>query len=140
MFIQHIKGNPNDLKTIEYLGDIAGYAKDWDEALSFYEPLAEEDPQNANYHFKCGGAMGMKALEISRIRALGYIGDIKRYFETAAKLDPVHIEVRWALVEYYIQLPGIIGGSERKAVKYANELLNRQRLRNNRKFRRRVLL
>ena len=67
--------------------------------------------------------MGMKALEISRIRALGYVGDIKSSFETAAKLDPLHIEVRWALVEFYIQLPGIIGGSERKAIKYANELL-----------------
>ena len=30
--------------------------------------------------------------------------------------------MRWALVEFYIQLPGIIGGSERKALDYANEL------------------
>lgn len=66
--------------------------------------------------------MGMKALEISRIRALGMIGSIKKHFLKAAKLDPNHIEVRWALVEFYIQLPGIIGGSERKAIRYANEL------------------
>jgi tetratricopeptide (TPR) repeat protein len=122
LFQQYLKENPNHRKTREYLGDIAGHAKDWDKAIFYYEPLVEENPLDANYHFKCGGAMGMKALEISRIRALGYIGDIKEHFETAAKLDPQHIEVRWALVEYYIQLPGIIGGSERKAVKYANEL------------------
>ena len=123
LFKEYLKQNPNHAKTREYLGDIAGYAKDWDTAISYYEPLVEEDPKNANYHFKYGGAMGMKALEISRIRALGYVGDIKSSFETAAKLDPLHIEVRWALVEFYIQLPGIIGGSERKAIKYANELL-----------------
>ncbi len=123
LFKEYLKQNPNHVKTREYLGDIAGYAKDWDTAISYYEPLVEEDPKNANYHFKYGGAMGMKALEISRIRALGYVGDIKSSFETAAKLDPLHIEVRWALVEFYIQLPGIIGGSERKAIKYANELL-----------------
>ncbi|AVI50100.1 hypothetical protein C5O00_02500 [Pukyongia salina] len=123
LFKEYLKHNPNHVKTREYLGDIAGYAKDWDTAISYYEPLVEEDPKNANYHFKYGGAMGMKALEISRIRALGYVGDIKSSFETAAKLDPLHIEVRWALVEFYIQLPGIIGGSERKAIKYANELL-----------------
>lgn len=122
LFKEYLKQNPNHVKTREYLGDIAGYAKDWDTAISYYEPLVEEDPKNANYHFKYGGAMGMKALEISRIRALGYVGDIKSSFETAAKLDPLHIEVRWALVEFYIQLPGIIGGSERKAIKYANEL------------------
>lgn len=122
LFQNYLISNPNHLKTIEYLGDIAGYAKDWDTAMEFYEILLKSDNNNANYHFKYGGAMGMKALEISRIRALGYVGDIREHFETAAKLDPNHIEVRWALVEYYIQLPGIIGGSERKAIKYANEL------------------
>jgi len=122
LFLQHLKNYPNDAKTIEYLGDISGYAKDWDTAIGYYETLVEKDESNANYHFKYGGSLGMKALEISRIRALGYVGDIKDHFEKAAKLDPNHIEVRWALVEYYIQLPGIIGGSERKAIKYANEL------------------
>ncbi len=122
LFLQHLKTNPNHLKTIEYLGDIAGHAKEWDTAIEYYETLVEADDRNANYHFKYGGAMGMKALEISRIRAVTYIGDIRHHFETAATLDPNHIEARWALVEFYIQLPGIIGGSERKAIKYANEL------------------
>lgn len=123
LFQSYLKTHPNDLRTKEYLGDIAGYAKDWDTAISYYEELVTEVPNNANYHFKTGGAMGMKALEISRIRALSYVGDIRKHFETAARLDPNHIETRWALVEFYIQLPGIIGGSERKAIKYANELL-----------------
>ncbi|MEZ4858254.1 MAG: tetratricopeptide repeat protein [Flavobacteriaceae bacterium] len=122
LFQNYLKEYPNHLKSIEYLGDIAGHAKDWDTAMGYYKTLLESDNNNANYHFKYGGAMGMKALEISRIRALGYIGDIKDHFEKAAKLDPQHIEVRWALVEFYIQLPGIIGGSEKKAIKYANEL------------------
>src|SRR5690606_17852242 len=39
-----------------------------------------------------------------------------------SKLDPKHIEVRWALIEFYIQLPGILGGSEKKAIEYAKEL------------------
>ncbi|MBX2827311.1 MAG: tetratricopeptide repeat protein [Flavobacteriaceae bacterium] len=122
MFEAYLAEHPEHRKSREYLGDIASYAKDWDTAIDYYEELVEEDDTNADYHFKYGGAMGMKALEISRIRALSYIGDIKREFETAAKLDPNHIEARWALVEFYIQLPGIIGGSEKKAIRYANQL------------------
>lgn len=122
IFERYLKEHPNHPKTREYLGDIASYAEDWDTAIEYYSGLVEEDDVNANYHFKAGGALGMKALKISRIRALGYIGDIKKHFERAAKLDPNHIEVRWALVEFYIQLPGIIGGSEKKATKYANQL------------------
>jgi tetratricopeptide (TPR) repeat protein len=50
------------------------------------------------------------------------IGDIKDQFHKAAELDPKHIDVRWALVELYIQLPGIVGGSVDKSLKYASEL------------------
>ena len=123
LFERYLDNYPNDKKTLEYLGDIAGYAEDWDTAIDYYETLVDSEENNANYHFKYGGSLGMKALSISRIRAATFIGDIKEHFEKAAKLDPHHIEVRWALVEFYIQLPGIIGGSERKATKYANELL-----------------
>ena len=124
IFQKYLKDHPQDAKTREYLGDIASYHKDWDAAIDYFEPLVEVDAKNANYHFKYGGALGMKALEISKIRALGYIGDIKEHFEMAATLDPEHIEARWALVEFYMQLPGIIGGSEQKSTKYANQLLN----------------
>lgn len=122
LFQKYLAEHPSHEKTMEYLGDIAGYHKDWDTAIDYYEVLVEKNDKSANYHFKHGGALGMKALSISRIRAATYIGDIKSEFETAARLDPNHIEVRWALVEFYIQLPGIIGGSESKAIKYANQL------------------
>lgn len=122
IFENYLKQHPGDKKTREYLGDIAGYQKDWDTAISYYKSLVNEEVSNANYHFKYGGALGFKALSVSRIRTVSYIGDIKHHLERAAALDPKHIETRWALVEFYIQLPGIIGGSEKKAIAYANEL------------------
>lgn len=122
LFELYLKEHPNDPKTREYLGDIAGYLEQWDTAIEIYETLLSEEKNNANYQFKYGAALGMKALSISKFRAITYIGDIREAFETAAKLDPNHVDVRWALVEFYIQLPGIVGGSETKAIKYANEL------------------
>ena len=32
-----LKTNPNDLKALEYLGDIAGKQKQWDKALGYYK-------------------------------------------------------------------------------------------------------
>nr|WP_235003989.1 tetratricopeptide repeat protein [Aequorivita lipolytica] len=122
IFESFLKQYPKDKKTREYLGDIAGYGKDWDTAIAYYESLVKSEADNANYHFKYGGALGMKALSVSRIRAVSYISDIKHHLERAAALDSRHIETRWALVEFYIQLPGIIGGSENKAIAYAYEL------------------
>jgi len=122
IFETYLKQNPDDKKTREYLGDIAAYGKNWDTAISYYKGLVNDEATNANYHFKYGGAMGLKAMGLSKISALAYIGDIKYELEQAAKLDPKHIEARWALIEFYIQLPAIIGGSEQKATAYAIQL------------------
>ncbi len=112
----------NDEDALELLGDAFGYQKKWDEAIVQYKQLIEIDANKASYHYKYGGALGMKALTISKLRALGIIGDIKRSFLKAAELDPKHIDTRWALVELYMTLPGIVGGSKAKSMKYANEL------------------
>ncbi|PSG86096.1 tetratricopeptide repeat protein [Aurantibacter aestuarii] len=119
-----IKNQPNNAEVIELLGDAYGHQKKWDEAIEQYEKLTKIDAKEANYFYKYGGALGMKALSISKIAALGIIGDVKEAFLKAAALDATHIEARWALVELYMQLPGLIGGSKSKSLKYANELQN----------------
>lgn len=118
-----LKKNPTDLKTIEYLGDIAGHNKSWNEAVAYYKTLKELKPSEADFYYKYGGVLGMKAKEANKLKALGMIDEVKASFLKAISLNPKHIEARWALIEFYIQLPGIIGGSESKAIKYSNELL-----------------
>lgn len=115
--------NPYHLKTLEYLGDIEGINKSWDKGMFYYGKLKALNPNNGEYYYKYGGCLGMKAKDSNKFRALGMIDDIKLNFEKAIQLNPNHIEARWALIELYLQLPGIVGGSERKAEKYANELL-----------------
>nr|WP_321224980.1 hypothetical protein [uncultured Psychroserpens sp.] len=119
---QYVRSNQNDFEAIELFGDAYGHQKKWDEAIVQYKKLVEGKPNEANFHYKYGGALGMKALSVSKIKALGIIGDVKDAFLRAAELDPMHIDTRWALVELYMQLPGIVGGSKSKSFKYANEL------------------
>lgn len=118
----YLKSNPNHLKTIEYLGDIAGQEKSWDKCISYYKKLKKLKPNEANYYYKYGGALGMKSLEVSKFKALGMIGEVRSSFEKAIALDPKHIDARWALIELNLQLPGIVGGSEAKAIRYSTEL------------------
>lgn len=122
VMIAYVEENPMDLKAIELLGDAFGYQEKWNEAIKYYQKLVDAEDNNANYHYKYGGALGMKALSVSKFRALGIIGDVKKSFLRAAELDANHIDTRWALVELYMQLPGIIGGSKKKSLKYAEEL------------------
>jgi len=122
LFESSLKENPSNLKTIEYLGDIAGHNKSWDKALGYYKKLKEQKPTEANYYYKYGGVLGMIAKEANKFKALGMIGEVKSSFEKAIVLNPKHIEARWALITLYLELPGIVGGSESKAIQYSNEL------------------
>lgn len=123
LFESYLKSVPNHQKTIEYLGDIAGNSKKWNVAIDHYKMLKNQNPNSANYWFKYGAALGMKAKSVNKFTAFGMIDDIETAFLTAATLDKKHIETRWALVIFYIELPGIVGGSEKKGTKYADELL-----------------
>ena len=121
--LNYLHNHPRDLIAIELLGDAYGHQTKWDEALEEYKKLVESKPNTANYHYKYGGVLGMKALQ-NKFKALGLIGDIKSAFIKAAELDENHIDTRWALVEFYMQLPGIFGGSKSKSLKYAEQLEN----------------
>ena len=44
IFESFLKENPNHLKTIEYLGDIAGHDKSWDKAIVYYKKLKQLKP------------------------------------------------------------------------------------------------
>lgn len=122
LFQNYLKDNPSSLKTLEYLGDIEGQNKSWDNAIYYYKKLKQLKPSEANYYYKYGGVLGMKAKESNKFKALGLISEVKSSFEKAISINPKHIEARLALVELYLQLPGIVGGSEKKALLYANEI------------------
>ena len=57
LFETLLKENPNQLKTIEYLVDIFGQNKSWDNAIFYYKKLKKLKPTEANYYYKYGGAL-----------------------------------------------------------------------------------
>ncbi len=108
---------------IERIGDCHAYLNEFESAAAWYERLIESNEKSANYNFKLGAALAMQAKNASKFKALSLLGDIKYHLKTAAALDSQHIEVRYALVQLYCELPGIVGGSYKISKKYADQLL-----------------
>ena len=123
IFESILKDNSNQLKAIEYLGDISIQLKEWDKAIGYYQKLKTLKPNEANYYYKYGGALGLKSKAGGKWVAIRLVGDMKESFEKALQLNPKHIEARWAMIEYYLQVPALFGGSEKKAQRYADELM-----------------
>ncbi|GLB53309.1 hypothetical protein NBRC110019_23500 [Neptunitalea chrysea] len=120
-FKEYLNTNEDNLEAHEHLGEAYGYLEDWDNTIEQYKYLVAMVPNSANYHYKYGGALGMKALE-NKLGSIGLIDDIEDEFIKAAELDKNHIDARWALVKFYVELPRILGGTKSKALHYADEL------------------
>ena len=123
VFEKELKSTNYYYQVIEYLGDISCGLQDWDTGIKYFEILKDKFPNNANYHYKYGGALGMKAKSVNKFAALRMIDDVEASFLKATELDKKHIESRWALVIFYVEIPAIIGGSEKKSQRFANELM-----------------
>jgi tetratricopeptide (TPR) repeat protein len=122
IFESVLKSKPSDVKTLEYLGEIAAHQKAWVKGAEYFKELKVLKPAEADYFYKYGGCLAMRAVEVNKIKAFGMVGDMKEAFEKAIVLNPKHVQARWALIEIYLQLPGILGGSESKAIGYSSEL------------------
>ena len=94
-------------------------------AVDAAEELVDDFPDHALAHLWLGNAYG------NRIGQLGTFGQglmapkLRNAFERAIELDPGLHEARAALLEYYLQAPAIVGGSQAKARAQAAELQRR---------------
>ena len=96
-----------------------------DEAVASLEAAVRADPNNAVYHFWLGRTYGEQAEIASKIRLLRIAGRAKAAFERAVQLAPDYLDGREGLMQYYLQAPGIAGGSVEKARAQAREIARR---------------
>ena len=120
---QQDKRFKNSPKGLELMGDIYGGLKMWDSAMARFEKLKSLSPNSPSGYFKYGGALGISALTKNKFAAILDLDEIEAQFQKALELDPSYVEAHWALVEFYLQVPSIVGGGAKKAKNQANRLL-----------------
>jgi tetratricopeptide (TPR) repeat protein len=87
----------------------------WDHAISACERAVSLAPQSSEYHLWLGRAYGEKADASNFFVAAGLAGKVRTEFERAVALDPQSAAARTDLAEFYLEAPGIMGGSQDKA-------------------------
>ena len=94
-------------------------------ALELAEKLVEQAPRHAASHYWLGMAYGSRIGQVNTFSKATMAPKIRAAFERAVELDPGLHDARFALMEYYLGAPGIVGGSEAKAREQAAELMRR---------------
>ena len=93
----------------------------YDEAAAQAEKCIARHPANGGCHLALGKALGSKAVAGGITSAIGYAGTIRDSFKKAVELNPRDYEARFALLDYYMMAPFIVGGGDSKAQALARE-------------------
>jgi len=81
------------------------------------------DPTMADAWYWKGATIFENIFEASMLDQVGMAGDARDALLKAIELDPNHLDARTAVAQFYIEAPGIAGGSLRKAREQGNAIL-----------------
>jgi len=95
----------------------------WDAGIPACEKAVQLAPNNGLYHLWLGRIYGEKADRTSFLKAAGLAKKVHAEFEKAVELSPESWQARTDLAEFYLEAPGIVGGSEEKARAQSDVLL-----------------
>lgn len=95
------------------------------DALEFAEETVEMAPDYAPAHYWLGNAFGARIGQVGMLSQASMAPKIRASFQRALDIDPNLHAARIGLVEFYLQAPGIVGGSVDEARRQADELKRR---------------
>jgi tetratricopeptide (TPR) repeat protein len=86
-----------------------------DEAVKLAGQCVAAHPQHSGCYLASGNALGAKARHAGPVAALSLATRLRDDFLKAVELDPRNTDARFALLDYYLQAPALVGGGKARA-------------------------
>jgi tetratricopeptide (TPR) repeat protein len=114
-----IKKNAADDAALHCMGRIYSAQGKSGDAVDWLEKAVKANDKNALHHLQLGNALGNEAEKASKLRQPFLARRVKTEFELAVACDPKLADAHEGLMEFYLQAPGVMGGSLEKAKEQA---------------------
>jgi tetratricopeptide (TPR) repeat protein len=119
---QLAKASPDEPDVRLWLGKAYLKIREWDKAVQEIEKAVQLRPANASYNLWLGRACGAKAEHSFFAKAFSWAKRVVKEFETARSLAPKDLDIRFDLLEFYLEAPSLVGGGKDKAEEEAREI------------------
>lgn len=97
-------------------------AGDLDEAIDQADQVMKAEPRHVGYLGAIGALYCEKAQKANVFTKLSWAGKCRSTWEQALVIDSKNVDVRFMLIQYYLEAPGIAGGGTGKANEQAGEI------------------
>lgn len=122
VFEQILAQAPDHPEANHSLGLMASDAGEWEKALRCAKIAVASEPNNARFQYGWGAANGIAAMKAGFLSRLGHAKTCLGAYRRAVELEPRNLGFRWALLNYYQQVPRFAGGDREKAFAQAAEI------------------
>ena len=113
---ERLARDPFDDAALWYWGlDAAGEPRARMELLGRAQDCTHAKPQSARCQHLWGVLIAARFMQEIDLTALSGIGEVREHFENAVMLAPQDYAMRHDLQAFYLEVPGVLGGSSRKA-------------------------
>jgi tetratricopeptide (TPR) repeat protein len=114
-----LKKSATDDAALHCMGRIAMAQGKSGDAVDWLEKAVKANDKNALHHLQLGNALGTEAQKASKLRQPFLARRVKTEFELAVACDPKLADAHEGLMQFYLQAPGVVGGSLEKAKEQA---------------------
>lgn len=115
--------NPNDAQALYLMSRIKRAFRDESVAMALAEQAEKIDGNNSDYHCQVAELSGEKAQKAGMFERMGLARTMKREGELALQLNPKNVECLSAMLTFYLEAPGMVGGDKQKAREMIDRML-----------------
>lgn len=112
---QYLSKQPADGAALQALARTHLVSGNAEQAVKLLEQAVSAQPVSAESQFRLGQALAAHVNDVSVFSKPGVARRMRAAFTRAVELAPESVEYRGALLQWYAQAPGIVGGSLDKA-------------------------
>lgn len=118
-----IKKNSSDDAALHCMGRLYLAEGKSGDAVDWFEKAVKVNDNIALHHAYLGEALGSEAGKANKLRQPMLARRLKSEFERAIALDSTLVQAHEGLMQFYLQAPGLMGGSQEKAKQQAEAIL-----------------
>jgi tetratricopeptide (TPR) repeat protein len=115
--------NSKDAETLVFLARVRIAYGNFDDAIKLLEQAISLQPKRADAHIYLAEAYSHKTNDAGMFEKVRIGRTIQSETEQALAIDPKNIDALEGMVEFYLEAPGILGGSRSKAEETAEKII-----------------